>query len=218
MNKFVIPILLISVLFVAGCTSTQTTQPQPPVDIVSPTEGQIIAGTGVTVTMSASNIKLTAPNGTIVNGEGHFHLWLDNANEQRGAKTTFTFENVSPGTHTLKVELHKGDHSLYEGTAKTVSFMITAPTLSASTLPFPVKEFNMTAKKFEFMPGMITVNKGDDVVINALSLDVTHGFSIPEYNIIETLSPGVTKTIRFIADKAGWFTFSCSVYCGSGHS
>lgn len=217
-NNFMIPVLLISVLFVAGCASQQL---QPSVDIISPREGQAISGTGVTATLSASNVRLTAPNGTIVNGEGHFHVWLDDANEKRGPTATFTFENVSPGTHTLKTELHKGDHSLYEGTAKTVSFVITAPgTLpSASTLPAPaVKEFNMTAKKYEFIPGTITVNRGDEVVINAVSLDVTHGFSIPEYNIVETISPGATKTIRFTADKAGQFTFSCSVYCGSGHS
>ncbi len=81
-----------------------------------------------------------------------------------------------------------------------------------------VKEFDITAKQFEFIPSIISVNQGDKVRLNVTSEDVAHGFSISEFNINENLKPGVAKTIEFTADKSGEFTFSCSVYCGTGHS
>lgn len=220
MNSKIIPLLVMAVLLVAGCTSQQqtTTPDVPSLTIASPSNGQVITGSTVTVTVSASNIKLAAPNGTVAEGEGHFHVWIDDANEQRGAKTTFTFENVAPGQHTIKAELHKGDHSLYEGSAKTVTISVTAPGTLPPVSTVAVKEFNMTAKRFEFVPNTITVNKGDQVVLNIISTDVEHGFSLATYDIIETLPVGETKTIRFVADEAGEFSFFCSVFCGSGHA
>ena len=82
----------------------------------------------------------------------------------------------------------------------------------------PVKEFNMTAKSFEFNPSTVTVNKGDQVVINIHNIDtVAHGFSLATYDIIESINPGQLKTIKFTATQAGEFNFFCSVFCGSGH-
>lgn len=80
-----------------------------------------------------------------------------------------------------------------------------------------VKEFTMTAKKYEFEPSTITVNQGDLVKISIQSTDVTHGFSLPEFNINERLEPNQDVNIEFIADKTGEFIFFCSVFCGSGH-
>ncbi|MDP3766312.1 MAG: cupredoxin domain-containing protein [Nanoarchaeota archaeon] len=82
----------------------------------------------------------------------------------------------------------------------------------------PVKEFKMTAKQFMFEPATIEVSKGDRVKLVITSLDVPHGFSIPEYGINERLDPGKPVTIEFKADKEGTFTAFCSVFCGSGHS
>lgn len=216
MNTKILPILAIfSILVVAGCTSTTSTAPS--VSVLSPTEGQTVSGDSVTVMLAASGVRLAAPNGTVVEGEGHFHVWLDGANEKRGPMTTFTFDNVAAGAHTVKTELHKGDHSLYEGTAKTVSFTTTAPGTIPPVSTVALKEFNMTAEKFKFEPSTITVNKGDRVVLHITSTDVEHGFSLATYNIIETLPVGETKTVSFTADQVGEFNFFCSVWCGSGH-
>jgi|SRR3989338_5767360 len=81
-----------------------------------------------------------------------------------------------------------------------------------------VKEFTMTAKKFEFMPSAITVNKGDKVKITITSIDATHGFLLPDFNINEKLEPNKPVIVEFVADKAGAFTFRCNIICGSGHS
>ncbi|MBP6859847.1 MAG: cupredoxin domain-containing protein [Candidatus Magasanikbacteria bacterium] len=79
------------------------------------------------------------------------------------------------------------------------------------------KEFIVTAKQWSFSPSTIKVKKGDTVVLKVTSVDVAHGLMLPSFNIKETLEPGKTKTIEFAADKAGTFTFSCSVACGAGH-
>lgn len=82
-----------------------------------------------------------------------------------------------------------------------------------------VKEFSMTAKRFSFDPAKITVNQGDKVSLKISNIDdVPHGFSLPDFNINVTLTPSKTETVEFTADKAGQFTFACSVVCGAGHA
>ena len=80
-----------------------------------------------------------------------------------------------------------------------------------------IKEFDMTAKQWEFTPSTITVNEGDTVRLNIKSEDVTHGFAISEFDVNERVLPGKTTTVEFVADKKGEYTFFCSVPCGSGH-
>ncbi len=80
-----------------------------------------------------------------------------------------------------------------------------------------VVEINMTAKDWAFDPGTITVHKGDTVKLHITSLDVTHGFALPDYGINEQIVPGQTTDITFVADKSGTFGFRCSVMCGQGH-
>ena len=81
-----------------------------------------------------------------------------------------------------------------------------------------VKEISVTAKQWEFDPNQIIVNKGDNVKLNIKSIDVTHGFSLPDFGVNSKLNPGQTTTVEFTADKTGTFTFFCSVQCGEGHS
>lgn len=81
-----------------------------------------------------------------------------------------------------------------------------------------IKEFNITAKRWEFDPSTITVNRGDIVKLHIRSIDVTHGFGLPEFGISEQLESGETIDIEFVADKTGTFIFNCIVICGSGHS
>jgi len=80
-----------------------------------------------------------------------------------------------------------------------------------------IKEIDVIAKRWEFSPNPIRVRKGDTVILNIKSIDVAHGFAIPDFGISERLSPGETTRIEFIADKRGVFRFFCNVQCGSGH-
>ncbi len=81
-----------------------------------------------------------------------------------------------------------------------------------------VRQFTMTARQWEFSPDTITVNKGDTVVLSIRSIDVAHGFALPEFGVNERLEPGKVVEVEFVADKTGTFSFFCSVLCGAGHS
>lgn len=79
------------------------------------------------------------------------------------------------------------------------------------------KEFTMTAKRFEFSPSVITVNQGDKVRLKITSIDVPHGFFLPDFGINEQLNPGKEVVVEFVAKTKGTYSFRCSVPCGSGH-
>jgi len=81
-----------------------------------------------------------------------------------------------------------------------------------------VKEFDIVARQWDFNPATITVSEGDEVKLNIKSVDVTHGFSIFEFGVNTRLIPRQTTTVEFTADKAGEYTFFCSVPCGRGHT
>ncbi|PIU37514.1 hypothetical protein COS77_00520 [Candidatus Roizmanbacteria bacterium CG06_land_8_20_14_3_00_34_14] len=80
-----------------------------------------------------------------------------------------------------------------------------------------VKEFTMTAKKWAFDPDVVTVKQGDNVRLKLKSIDVTHGFALPDFNVKVDLVPDKEKTVEFVATKKGEFAFFCSVLCGAGH-
>ena len=75
-------------------------------------------------------------------------------------------------------------------------------------------EFKITAKRFAFIPNRIAVKHGQKVILHLTSLDVIHGFVLPEYNIEEELLPNEAKDISFIADRKGNFSFITNVISG----
>lgn len=99
---------------------------------------------------------------------------------------------------------------------KTDSIDVTG-TETTGSLTGEVVEFSMTAKRWDFQPSTIKVNKGDKVRLNIESKDVIHGFSISTFRVNSRLYPGKTTAVEFIADKTGTFPFFCSVSCGAGH-
>jgi len=78
-------------------------------------------------------------------------------------------------------------------------------------------DISMTAKRFEFTPSTIKVNRGDAVRITITSKDATHGFSLPDFGVNEKIGPDKPAVVEFVADKTGEFTFRCNIPCGSGH-
>jgi len=83
--------------------------------------------------------------------------------------------------------------------------------------PATEKVIRITAKKFEFAPGEITVRKGEPVVLELTSEDRTHGFNLPDFGVRTEVKPGAVSRIHLTPDKTGKFSFACDVFCGSGH-
>jgi heme/copper-type cytochrome/quinol oxidase subunit 2 len=90
-------------------------------------------------------------------------------------------------------------------------------------LPWPFsppptsRHLRLDSRQFEFEPGMLRVNKGDTVVITLTAADVVHGLYLDGYGLETRVEPGLSQTIRFVADKSGKFRYRCSVSCGTLH-
>ena len=81
----------------------------------------------------------------------------------------------------------------------------------------PVKEFFVHARRFEYTPNRINVNKGDRVIIHLVSEDVHHGFYLDGYEIQTSAAPGRSGILNFVADNTGRYSYRCSVTCGPFH-
>ena len=56
--------------------------------------------------------------------------------------------------------------------------------------PAPEREFTVHAKRFEYTPNILHVNKGDRVTIHLVSEDVHHGMYIDGYEHQTSATPG----------------------------
>jgi heme/copper-type cytochrome/quinol oxidase subunit 2 len=145
-------------------------------------------------------------DGTIVD-----YFWnFDDGNTAIGRIANHTY--VYGGVYTITLTVTDDD-----GEASNV-------TLTRTVLITPtgvVKEFAMTAKRFEFNPKTIEVNGGDTVRLKITSLDDGvgdgHGLGILEFGMSEVIRADQTVIFEFVADRTGTFTFFCSRYCGAGH-
>ena len=79
------------------------------------------------------------------------------------------------------------------------------------------RTIEVQVKRFGYEPGILTVRRGETVVIKLTSADVTHGFYLFDYGIRASVDPGEIRVIGFVADKPGRFSFRCSVTCGWMH-
>ena len=75
----------------------------------------------------------------------------------------------------------------------------------------------MTVKRFQYAPHEILLRNGVPAVLEITSLDVPHGFNLPDFHVRADVMPGRVTKLRFTPDRKGTFTFRCDVFCGTGH-
>jgi len=75
----------------------------------------------------------------------------------------------------------------------------------------------VTARRFVFLPNVLTLKLGAPATLEFTSADVVMGFSLPDFNVRTDIIPGQVSRLRFTPDKAGTFTFLCDIFCGDGH-
>lgn len=87
---------------------------------------------------------------------------------------------------------------------------ITSPSASPTGV---TKKFTVTAKEYSFTPSTITVNQGDNVVITFKNMGTfSHNLTIGDLNLAtNTISPGQSATLTFIAGQPGTYAFYCTV-------
>jgi cytochrome c oxidase subunit 2 len=79
------------------------------------------------------------------------------------------------------------------------------------------KVIKITAKKFNYTPGTVTLKKGVPVILEFRSQDVLMGFNLPDFNVRADIVPGKATRLNLTPDKTGTFVFLCDVFCGTGH-
>jgi cytochrome c oxidase subunit 2 len=89
-----------------------------------------------------------------------------------------------------------------------------APQVLAQAAP---QRIEITANRFSYDPGEITLKKGQPVVLVLKSADVAHGLRFRDLNVNVKVNAGGTAEVQFTPDKTGDFVGHCSVFCGSGH-
>lgn len=98
------------------------------------------------------------------------------------------------------------------------ALLAAAPTLvqqgRAQSAP---RRIEVTAKRFDFTPGEITLKKGEAVVLTLKSDDVPHGVRFKELGVEVKVGKGETGEVAFTPTKTGTFVGHCSVFCGPGH-
>jgi len=81
----------------------------------------------------------------------------------------------------------------------------------------PPRRIEITASRFSYNPGEITLKKGVPVILILKSADVAHGLRFRDLHVDLNTRAGGTAQVSFTPAKSGDFTGHCSVFCGSGH-
>jgi cytochrome c oxidase subunit 2 len=107
---------------------------------------------------------------------------------------------------------------------KYVQVVMVAAILLATVFSSPMaraegspQRIEITAKRFQFEPGEITLKRGQPVVLVLKSADVAHGIRIRDLNVDVKVGKGGSAEVEFTPEKTGDFIGHCSVCCGSGH-
>jgi cytochrome c oxidase subunit 2 len=88
------------------------------------------------------------------------------------------------------------------------------PMASAAATP---RRIEVTAKRFEYSPGEITLKKGEPVVLVLRSTDVAHGVKFDELHLKTEIGKDSSSELAFTPEQTGTFVGHCSHFCGSGH-
>jgi len=80
------------------------------------------------------------------------------------------------------------------------------------------RRIEIIAKRFTYDPEVITLKKGQPVVLVLRSTDVTHGLKISEMNVLsENIKKGKKTEIQFTPEETGHYVGRCAHFCGQGH-
>jgi cytochrome c oxidase subunit II len=79
------------------------------------------------------------------------------------------------------------------------------------------RKISVVAKKFAYEPSEITLKKGEPVVLEMTTADVSHGLRVKELDLNTKIEKDKPSELSFTPTKAGDFVGHCSVFCGSGH-
>ncbi len=69
-----------------------------------------------------------------------------------------------------------------------------------------------------WLPGNITINASEEVILRIHAVDVPHGFSIHDLGMdTGTILAGKYRDLRIKIDEPGIYEFKCIVFCSTEH-
>lgn len=75
----------------------------------------------------------------------------------------------------------------------------------------------VTMKKGDISPKEIRVKQNEPVRLVVSTLDVQHGFEIPQLGVSEPVNPGKPAEVALDTARKGTFKVQCGVMCGAHH-
>jgi heme/copper-type cytochrome/quinol oxidase subunit 2 len=75
----------------------------------------------------------------------------------------------------------------------------------------------VTMKKGDISPKEIRVKQNEPVRLAVSTLDVQHGFEIPQLGVSEPVNPGKPAEVALDTSRKGSFKVQCGVMCGAHH-
>src|SRR5712692_10440272 len=95
---------------------------------------------------------------------------------------------------------HRSLRLLIAGALSLILLALLYGPASAQNNPRQPVEIKVTARRFEFDPRTITVQKGQPVRLVITSADVDHGFAIKEFNVSVKIEAKRTRIVEFTPD------------------
>jgi cytochrome c oxidase subunit 2 len=101
--------------------------------------------------------------------------------------------------------------------ASLLTLMLAAATVVVAQTGTTPRVIEISAKKFEFSPNVVTLKKDEPVTIHFTSTDRAHGLLIKALKIDLDADLGKPADVTVTPHEAGSFGAICDHYCGSGH-
>jgi len=76
---------------------------------------------------------------------------------------------------------------------------------------FEYPEYNITSTS-------LNLPADKQVLLQVTSMDVIHGFWVPEFRVKQDVLPGTVKELRVTPNRIGEYKVRCSVICGTSHA
>lgn len=107
-------------------TADDATAEAASVSITEPIDGDIVGSTfDLTVAIEGLTLAPDKVEGANVEGEGHYHVWVDGEYFAPGVAETTTLEGLEAGEHELMVSLQNNDHTDLDPTVSSDPISVT---------------------------------------------------------------------------------------------
>ena len=83
--------------------------------------------------------------------------------------------------------------------------------------PVSVQHIRISAAMWRYAPDSIQLKKGETVVLELVSEDRKHGFTVPDWGVRSDIVPGKVAEVTVTPPRAGQVPFHCDIFCGDGH-